>query len=165
MRPLAGLCLFIVVAPLALGGQASRTIAKYGFSGGVVQVDVRPGARIAIAGAQGDSAATVTVRAADARAWVDSTVRVLARSAPKKKSALILQRSMIEEASDSGAALSFIRRAAVEGTTYSLFFSTRRYGGFPLELEKREATLFLGAMRRAIGAARPAAPPKKKKKP
>jgi hypothetical protein len=164
MRSLAVL-LVLAAAPLALRAQAARTIAKYGFNDGVVQIDVRAGARIAIAGAQGDNAATVTVRAADARAWVDSTRRLLTRAAPRRRSALILQRSMIHEAADSGAALSFIRRAEASASTYSLFFSARQRGGFPLALDKREATLFFSAMSRAVDATRPPRAHKPKKRP
>jgi len=73
---------------------------------------------------------------------------------------VVLQRSMIEEASDSGAAVSFLRRAASDTTTFELLFSTRSFGKFPLALERREAVLFFAAMRRAVDAARPPAPPK-----
>ena len=66
---------------------------------------------------------------------------------------------MIEEA-DSGGAISFLRRAERDTTTFQLLFSTRDFGKFPLTLERREATLFFGAMRRAIAAARPPAPAK-----
>ena len=121
---------------------------------------MRPGGIIAIAAAQGDSAATVTLRASDARAWVDSTRRFVTRKAPRKSTVVVLQRSMIEEASDSGAAVSFLRRAASDTTTFELLFSTRSFGKFPLALERREAVLFFAAMRRAVDATRPPAPPK-----
>jgi hypothetical protein len=64
---------------------------------------------------------------------------------------------MIEEANDSGGAISFLRRAERDTTTFQLLFSTRDFGKFPLSLERREAALFFGAMRRAIAAARPPA--------
>jgi len=137
-----------------------RTIARYGFSDGALAIDVRSGSIIAIAAAQGDSAATVTLRASDARAWVDSTRRFVTRAAPRKRTQTVLQRSMVEEASDSGAAISFLRRAASDTTTFELLFSTRSYGKFPLALERREAVLFFAAMRRAVNATRPPAPAK-----
>jgi hypothetical protein len=151
------LCL---LAPAALRGQETKTIARYGFADGALAIDVRPGAMIAIAAAQGDSATTVTLRASDARAWVDSTRRFVMRRAPRRRSEVVLQRSMIEEASDSGAAISFLRRAEADTTTFALLFSTRGFGKFPLALERREATLFFAAMRRAIAATRPPEPPK-----
>ena len=137
-----------------------KTIARYGFSDGALAIDVRPGAIIAIAAAQGDSAATVTLRARDARAWIDSTRRFVTRPAPRKSTQIVLQRSMIEESSDSGAAISFLRRAASDTTTFELLFSTRSFGKFPLALERREATLFFAAMKRAVDATRPPAPAK-----
>jgi hypothetical protein len=137
-----------------------KTIARYGFSDGALAIDVRPGSIIAIAAAQGDSAATVTLRARDARAWVDSTRRYVTRPAPRKSTQVVLQRSMIEEASDSGGAISFLRRASRDTTTFELLFSTRSFGKFPLALERREAGLFFAAMRRAVEAARPPAPAK-----
>jgi hypothetical protein len=156
----------LVVAPAALYGQAPRSIARYGFADGALAIDVRPGGIIAIAAAQGDSAATVTLRASDVRAWVDSTRRFVTRAAPRKKSQVVLQRSMIEEAPDSGAAISFLRRAESDTTTFSLLFSTRGFGKFPLALERREATMFFAAMRRAVKATEPppAAKPKTKVK-
>jgi hypothetical protein len=155
----------LAVAPAALRGQAARTIVRYGFTDGAVEINVRPGALISIAGAQGDSAATVTVRASDARAWVDSTRRMARRAAPRKRTVVVLQRSMIE-AADSGAAVSFIRRAESDTTTFQLFFATRAFGGFPIALERREADLFFAAMRRAVDATRspPAAKPNAKAK-
>ena len=154
-----------ILAPAALRGQEAKTIARYGFSDGALAIDVRPGGIIAIAAAQGDSAATVTLRASDAKAWVDSTRRFVTRAAPRKRTEVVLQRSMIAEATDSGAAnsgaaISFLRRAERDTTTFELLFSTRAFGKFPLALERREAALFFIAMRRAIAATRPPAPPK-----
>jgi len=130
---------------------------------------VRAGSIIAIAAAQGDSAMTITLRASAARAWIDSTRRFVTRPAPRKSTQIVLQRSMIEEAADSGGAISFLRRAARDTTTFELLFSTRFFGKFPLALERREAVLFFAAMRRAVDAARPPAPakapPKAKEKP
>lgn len=139
-------------------------IVRYGFTDGAIEIDVRPGALISIAAAQGDSAATVTVRAPDARTWTDSTRRMIRRSAPRKRTVVVLQRSMIEEAADSGAAVSLIRRAEADTTTFELFFATRADGGFPLALERREVDLFLAAMRRAVAVALPPAAPKSKAK-
>jgi hypothetical protein len=149
-----------IVAPATVRGQTPKTIARYGFSDGALAIDVRPGGIIAIAAAQGDSAATVTLRASDAKAWVDSTRRFVTRAAPRRRSEVVLQRSMIEESADSGAAISFLRRAERDTTTFQLLFSTRAFGKFPLALERREATLFFAAMRRAIAATRPPAPPR-----
>jgi hypothetical protein len=149
-----------ILAPAAVRGQERKTIARYGFSDGALAIDVRPGGIIAIAAAQGDSAATVTLRASDAKAWVDSTRRFVTRAAPRRRTEVVLQRSMIEESADSGAAISFLRRAERDTTTFALLFSTRAFGKFPLALERREATLFFAAMRRAIAATRPPAPPR-----
>jgi len=145
--------------------QKPRTIARYGFSDGAVAIDVRPGGIIAIAAAQGDSAATVALRARDARAWTDSTRRFVTRLAPRKRTQVVLQRSMVEEAADSGGAISFLRRAASDTTTFELLFSTRSFGKFPLALERREAVLFFAAMQRAVDATRPPAPAKPARKP
>ena len=150
----------ILLAPVVLRAQEPRKIARYGFDDGVVAIDVRPGGIIAIAAAQGDSAATVALRASDARAWVDSTRRFVTRAAPRKRAVVVLQRSMVEEA-DSGGAISFLRRAERDTTTFQLLFSTRDFGKFPLSLERREATLFFGAMRRAIAVARQSAAARK----
>jgi len=153
-----------LLAPAALRGQATKTIARYGFADGALAIDVRPGGIIAIAAAQGDSAATVALSASDARAWVDSTRRFVTRQAPRRRSEVVLQRSMIEESGDSGAAISFLRRAERDTTVFQLLFSTRRLGKFPLALERREATLFFKAMRRAVATAqspRPGRPPVK----
>jgi len=148
------------LAPVVLRAQEPKKIVRYGFEDGTLAIDVRPGGIIAIAGAQGDSAATVALRVSDARAWVDSTLRFVTRAAPRKRTEVVLQRSMIEEA-DSGGAISFLRRAERDTTTFQLLFSTRDFGKFPLSLERREAALFFGAMRRAIAAARPPAPAKR----
>lgn len=164
MRSLFAIAICLLV-PAAVLGQGTRTIARYGFADGALAIDVRPGGIIAIAAAQGDSAATVTLRASDARAWVDSTRRFVTRAAPRKRSVVVLQRSMIEEAKDSGAAISFLRRAERDTTTFQLLFSTREFGKFPLALERREATLFFDAMRRAIAATRPPASPKPASRP
>jgi len=145
----------ILVAPAALRGQEGRrTIARYGFTDGAVAIDVRPGGIVAIAAAQGDSAATIAFRASDARAWVDSTRRFVTRGAPRKRTMVVMQRSMMAEAADSGAAMSFLRRAESDTTTFALLFSTRDFGKFSLALERREAVLFFAAMRRAVVAAR-----------
>ena len=145
---------------------AKTVIVRYGFDDGAVEIDVRPGAFISIAGAQDDSAATVTVRGSDARLWTDSTTRMFRRAAPRKRTVVVLQRSTMAEAADSGAAVSFIRRAETDTTAFQLYFANRSNGGFPLVLERHEADLFLAAMRRAVAVALPAATkPKSKPKP
>jgi hypothetical protein len=159
VRSLFAIALF-AAAPAALRSQEPRTIARYGFVDGAVALDVRAGGIIAIAGAQGDSAATVTFRASSARAWTDSTRRFVTRAAPRKATMVVLQRSMMEEAADSGAAISFLRRASSDTTTFELLFSTRSFGKFSLALERREAALFFAAMRRAVDATKPTPAPK-----
>ena len=57
--------------------------------------------------------------------------------------------------------MSFLRRAERDTTTFQLFLSTRDFGKLSLALERREANLFFGAMRRAIVAARPPAATKR----
>ncbi len=163
MRSLLAISL-LALASSALRGQA-KTIARYGFVDGAVAIDVRPGGIIAIAGAQGDSAATVVFRVNDARAWTDSTRRFVTRAAPKKATVVVLQRSMIEESSGSGAAVSFLRRAASDTTTFELLFSTRGFGKFSLALERREAVLFFASMKRAVDATKPSPAPKAIAKP
>jgi hypothetical protein len=158
--------LLFVVAPAALCAQdGRRTIARYGFTDGAVAIDVRSDGIVAVAGAQGDSAATIAFRASDVHAWADSTRRFVTRAAPRKRTTVVLQRSMMTEAADSGAAISFLRRAGSDTTTFELLFSTRDYGKFSLALERREAVLFFAAMRRAVVAARPTVPAKTSAKP
>lgn len=155
----------LAFVPFALRAQGEKTvIVRYGFTDGAVEIDVRPDGVVSIAGAQGDSAATVTVHATDARAWTDSTRRIVRRAAPRKRTVVVLQRSTIDEAADSGAAVSFIRRAETDSTTFRLYFANRSYGGFPLALDRREADLFFAAMRRAVSVALPPPAPKPKKK-
>ena len=149
-----------VLAPAALRAQEARTIARYGFEDGTIAIDVRGDSVIAVAAAQGDSATTVTLRPSDARAWVDSTRKLISRAAPRKQTQVVLQRSMIESAENSGAAISLLRRAASDTTTFELLFSTAGFGKFPLALERREAVLFFAAMRRAVVATQPPAKPK-----
>jgi hypothetical protein len=163
VRSWFAIALFLL-APAALRGQEPKKIARYGFENGALAIDVRPGGIIAVAAAQGDSAATVTLRASDARAWVDSTRRFISRAAPRKRTEVVLQRSMIDEATDSGGIMSFLRRAERDTTTFQLLFSTRDFGKLSLALERREANMFFGAMRRAIVAARPPAAAKSRAK-
>jgi hypothetical protein len=150
----------LVLAPAVIHGQEARTIARYGFNDGTIAIDVRGDSIIAVAAAQGDSATTVTLRPSDARAWVDSTRKIIARRAPRKSTEVVLQRSMIDDRENTGAAISLLRRAASDTTTFELLFSTSGFGKFPLALERREAVLFFSAMRRAVIATQP--PPKPK---
>ncbi len=160
VRPLLVIGL-VVLAPSALRGQERRTIARYGFTDGALAIDVRPGGMVAVAAAQGDSAATIVFRATDARIWTDSTRRFVLRAAPRKRTMVVLQRSMIAEAAESGAAMSFLRHAESDTTTFALLFSTREFGKFSLALDRREAGLFFAAMRRAVNATRPPAASKR----
>ena len=91
------------LAPVVLRAQEPKKIVRYGFEDGTLAIDVRPGGIIAIAGAQGDSAATVALRVRAARAWVDSTLRFVTSAAPRKRTEVVLKRSMIEEARSGGA--------------------------------------------------------------
>jgi hypothetical protein len=68
---------------------------------------------------------------------------------------VVLQRSMMEGAEGNGEAVSFLRRAASDTTTFELLFSTRSFGKFSLALERREGALFFGAMQRAVLVVQP----------
>jgi hypothetical protein len=162
--------LSVLVPWSALRSQGVRrqTVARYGFREGVVGIDARSDGRIDIAGASGDSAITITVRAADARRWADTTPRLLARHAVPKRGETT-QRSAMDEAADSGAAIAFIRRASADTTTYRLFFANHHFGGFPLALAPEEATVLFRDVQRAARLAdrltRSATPRKKPARP
>ncbi len=154
------------LAALSLSARPARAQAdghravSYGFDSGVVAIGMRDSARLAIAVAQGDSALTLIFDAAAARRWADSSERLLRRGRARRGRDIV-QRSTMDEAIDSGAALSLVRHATDSASRLELFVSNRHFGGFPLPLDEREAKILLGAVERAAKAAMPR--PKKRR--
>ena len=154
-RVFAGaLTVLALSAPSAQAQRGNRSALSYGFDSGVVAIDVRDSARVAIAVARGDSALTLVFGAEAARRWADSSRRLLTRGRTRRGHVLV-QRSTMEEVRNSGAALSLVRHASDSDSRVELFLSNRNFGGFPLPLDKREAGILLDAVERAAKAAVP----------
>lgn len=83
-----------------------------------------------------------------ARAWVDTTYRML-RARPKRSKTPRTYRSDIEEHGTSGT-MALTRKVTGGESEYALFFSDDPLGGFTIPLERSEADVFVATVRRAV---------------
>lgn len=137
-----------LAAPSAAGAQVfRRAVATIGLQDGALAITSRNDDRIDLSFASRDSSGEITVSSAALRAWRDSAQKLAARKARKPGEHV---RAMMFEDGETGAALSLVRQGSADGTRYSLFFSNRRYGGFPIPLEPSEVDIVLTAAKRAV---------------
>jgi hypothetical protein len=126
-------------------------IAKSVFGDAGMIVNARDDGFIEVAAAGPDKTILLQLRILAARAWVDSTARML-RSRPRRSNTPRTYRSDIEEAGTSGT-MAVTRKVTAGESQYSLFFSDDPLGGFTIPIERSEADVFVAQIRRAVALA------------
>lgn len=140
------------VRPAERARPAQRNVAKLLFDAGVIAVDARGDAHIVIGAAVGDSTLIVPIPVPRAREWIDSTAAILARRVRRSRRPRHYRSLMVDP--DSGAGVSLTRHVVSGRSTYRLFFANTSFGGFPMDISRREADLLVKAVRRAVAASR-----------
>lgn len=163
MTRLASALLLALLLPIAARSAAAqvvrRNVAKLVFDSGVIVIDAHGDATVVVGAAAGDGKDVLSVSARQAREWADSAGAILARRVPSSKMPRAYRALLVDRA--SGAGMSITRHVLRGRSTYRLFFADTAYGGFPMALSRREASLLARAMRRAAAeAARLARPPR-----
>jgi hypothetical protein len=92
----------------------------------------------------------IQLRTMAARAWVDSTSRML-RARPRRSNTPRTFRSDIEEHGTS-TTMALTRKVTAGESEYSLFFSDEPLTGFTIPIEKSEADVFVAIVRKAVAA-------------
>jgi hypothetical protein len=126
-------------------------IAKTVFGDAGVIINARSDGFIEIAAAGPKKPILLQLRTLAARAWVDSTYRML-KARPRRSAKTRTYRSDIEEHASSGTMV-LTRRVTSGESTYSLFFSDDPLSGFTVPIERSEADVFVATVRRAVAAA------------
>jgi hypothetical protein len=127
------------------------SIAKAVFGDAGVIVNARGDGYIEVAAAGPSKTILLQLRALAARAWVDSTARML-RARPRRSTTPRTYRSDIDEAGTSGT-MALTRKVTRGESEYALFFSDDPLGGFTVPIERSEADVFVAQIRRAVAQA------------
>jgi hypothetical protein len=151
-------------------------ISKAVFGDAGIIVNARDDGFIEVAAAGPTKTVLIQLRTMAARAWVDSTSRML-RARPRRSNTPRTYRADIEEHGTS-TTMALSRKVTAGESEYSLFFSDEPLTGFTIPIEKSEADVFVAIVRKAVGtsakllekadtsaAAKDSAPPAPKKKP
>lgn len=123
-------------------------IAKSVFGDAGMIVNARDDGFIEVAAAGPDKTVLLQLRTLAARAWVDSTARML-RSRVRRSNTPRTYRSEIDEPGTSGT-MALIRKVTAGESQYTLFFSDDPLGGFSIPIERSEADVFVAQVRRAV---------------
>jgi hypothetical protein len=160
---LVGLALAAVSSAAAAQVQR-RNVATLPFTDGVIAVDAHSDGSLVIGAAHGDSTIAIALPAFAVAQWADSTARLIARRVPKSRRAHVYQSAVDNH--ETGAGISFTRHVVGDTSVYRLFFADTTYGGFPFTLSRREAQLFMDALRRGVKVVRAMTkPPAKRRSP
>jgi hypothetical protein len=134
------------------------SIAKSVFGDAGMIVNARDDGFIEIAAAGPNKTVLLQLRTMAARAWVDSTARML-RARVRRSNTPRTYRSDIEE-HGTAATMAVTRKVTAGESEYSLFFSDDPLSGFTVPIEKSEADVFVAQVRRAVAtSAKLAEPP------
>jgi hypothetical protein len=150
-------------------------ISKAVFADAGIIVNARDDGFIEVAAAGPKKTILLQLRAMAARAWLDSTGRIL-RTRPKRSADPRTFRSDIREYG-TNATMALTRTVTSGQSEYSLYFADDPSTGFTVPIEQSEADVFVAVVRKAVDAsvkmldktdtaAAPktdSAPPKKKK--
>lgn len=134
--------------PAAKPGVKRVPIAKSVFGDAGMIVNARDDGFIEVAAAGPSKTILLQLRALAARAWVDSTARML-RARPRRSNTPRTYRSEIDEPGTSGT-MAVTRKVTAGESQYALFFSDDPLGGFTIPIEKSEADVFVAQVRRAV---------------
>ena len=163
--------------PFAPDNTKRVSISKAVFGDAGIIVNARDDGFIEVAAAGQDKPILLQFRTLAARAWVDSTLRML-KARPKKSDTPRTFRSDIQEYGTNGT-MALTRKLTAGQSEYALFFADKPTGGFTIPIEASEADVFAAIIRKAViqsakmlekpdsAAAADSAPPPapKKKKP
>lgn len=146
----------LLATPPSAGAQsprpAQRNVAKLVFDGGVIAVDARADERLVVGAAVGDSTLIVPIPIGRARDWANAVAAILARRVPASRTPRQYRSLLVDP--DSGAGVSLTRHVLRGRSTYRLFFANTSFGGFPLDVSRREAMLLVRAVRRGVVVSR-----------
>ena len=163
--------LVLLAAPRTSLAQVPRaTIARTMLGDATVMVNARGDSLIEVAAADGRRSIAMTLALSEARAWVDSSTRIL-RYRARNRATPVSYRNLVEEPGVAGGGVTLTRRVTKGASEYSLFFADTAFGGFAVPVTREEATLFVSAVRKAVAASAklspqpPAPEPRRKKKP
>jgi hypothetical protein len=123
-------------------------IAKSVFGDAGMIVNARDDGFIEIAAAGPKKTVLLQLRTLAARAWVDSTFRML-KARPRRSATPRTYRSDIEEYGSSGT-MALTRKVTGGESEYALFFSDDPLTGFTIPIEKSEADIFVAQVRKAV---------------
>ena len=135
-------------APAAAHPVQRVPIAKTVMGDAGIIVNARDDGFIEVAAAGPAKTVLLQFRTLAARAWVDSTARML-RARPRRSTTPRTYRSDIDEAGTSGT-MALTRSVAGGESEYTLFFSDDPLGGFSIPIERSEADVFVAQLRRAV---------------
>ena len=125
-------------------------ISKAVFGDAGVIVNARDDGFMEVAAAGPTKTILIQLRTMAARAWVDSTSRML-RARPRRSNTPRTFRSDIEEHGTS-TTMALTRKVTAGESEYSLFFSDEPLTGFTIPIEKSEADVFVAIVRKAVAA-------------
>lgn len=134
-------------APAAAPHARRVAISKAVFGDAAIIVNARDDGFIEIAAAGPRKTYLLQLRTLAARAWVDSTRRIL-RARPRRSATPRTYRSDIEEYGTSGT-MALSRKVVNGESTYTLFFSDDPLAGFTVPIEASEADVFVAIVNKA----------------
>ena len=138
-----------VANPFAPDATKRVPVSKAVFGDAGVIINARNDGFIEVAAAGPQKTVLIQLRTMAARAWVDSTSRMLSARAPKKSALPRTVRSDIQEyGTDTKMAVT--RRDTTGGSEYALFFSDAPNTGFTIPVEQSEADVFVALVRKAV---------------
>jgi len=134
--------------PAAAKSAKRVPIAKSVFGDAGMIVNARNDGFIEVAAAGPNKTVLLQLRTMAARAWVDSTTRML-KARVRRSNTPRTYRSEIDE-HGTAATMALTRTVTAGESEYSLVFSDDPTGGFTIPIEKSEADVFVGQVRRAV---------------
>src|SRR5688572_29408894 len=135
-------------SPATKPGVRRVPIAKSVFGDAGMIVNARDDGFVEVAAAGPSKTVLLQLRTLAARAWVDSTARML-RARVRRSNTPRTYRSDIDEPGTS-TTMALTRKVTAGESQYALFFSDDPLGGFTIPIERSEADVFVAQVRRAV---------------
>lgn len=139
----------LIAAAAPARGQAAvhRTVATLALQHGVIGIDALSTGHVLIGASTDAGTATVSLSGGVAQELADSIARISARRVGTRTTRVY---RTVGTDPATGAGVSFARHVTKGVSVYRFFFANGGNTGFPLDVSRRELTLVLRGLRRAV---------------
>lgn len=130
-----------------------QSIAKLALGDAVVAAYARGDDRVEVGASAPGGSILLQFTPSDVVQWAATATQILKSPVRASRGSSNVDRATLTEPGVTAGAITLNRRVSGRKATYGLFFANRNFGGFPVQLTKRDAQVLVSTLRNAAAVA------------